>query len=121
MNTKVELGLIAFLEQFGLEDFLREGDLSVRLYHDCDVWGEEAEGCILNLRDKYGVDISNFQFDQYFPPELVKAPFSGIKIIYNSPFLRKYLTPRKEHKPLTFAEINLAIRTKKLPSQIYEE
>lgn len=70
-------------------------DLSVRLYHDCDIWGEEAEHCILSLRDKYGVDISNFQIDQYFPPELVKGSFWRMKITCNSPFFAQVSSATK--------------------------
>lgn len=114
MNKEIGLDLILFLEEFGLEDFLKEGDLSVRLYHDCEVWGEEAENCIFSLRDKFGVDISSFRFDAFFPPEIERGSFWRMKFAQYFPVISKYLEPEIEYRSLTFADINQAIKSKKL-------
>jgi len=114
LNTKIELDFISFLEEFGLEDFLKKGDLSARLYHDCEVWGEEAENCIFSLRDKFGVDISSFRIDAYFPPQTERRSFWRRKLVQYFPVIRKYLDPEIEYRSLTFADINQAIKTKQL-------
>jgi hypothetical protein len=100
----------SFINDSGLSDYYKSNsDLELRLYHDLNIYGDIAESCIEILNDKYGVDVSCFKFEEYFPEEfsgksqLQKVMFSLI------PFLRTNKEDKAEFKPLTFLMLKNSI------------
>ena len=87
MKGNNELGLARFLEMSGLKKHCsRDGFRLLSVYHDLGIYGDEAESYIELLEDEFGVDISKFNFDQYFPSE----------------FYEKVPLPRFSFKPFIF-------------------
>jgi hypothetical protein len=104
-----------FIDECGLNKYYSgKSNLNVRLYHDLNIYGDIAESYIEILRDNHNVDVSQFNFHDYFPPE-----FSGNsqlkKIMFSLiPFLRAKFEDKKEYLPFTFHMINEAINIGRL-------
>ncbi|MCX2800793.1 DUF1493 family protein [Microbulbifer thermotolerans] len=58
-------------------------NLSTRLFHDLGIDGEDAMDLISEFSKSYEVDVSNFQYSEYFGNEGAASPFSLIKMILN--------------------------------------
>ena len=99
-----------FIKDSGLSDYYKSNsDLELRLYHDLGIYGDIAESCIETLNDRYGVDVSSFEFDNYFPEEFSgKSQFQ--KVLFSLiPFLRASKEDKSDFKPLTFLMLKNAI------------
>ncbi|QYF94621.1 DUF1493 family protein [Massilia sp. PAMC28688] len=89
--------------------------LETRLYHDLDIYGEIAEDYLEVLSEKFGVDLSGFHFDDFFPQEwpqgnswaesLLLKVFPGIERLYRKP---------KLYAPITMRMLNTALEKKRL-------
>jgi len=105
----------SYLQETGLIKQVKSADnLNLRLYHDLNVYGDIAESCIEHLRDKYGVDIDGFIFEDYFPSEFVGESFLESCMYSILPFLRKKHDSKIELKPLTLLNIEQAMQEKVL-------
>jgi Protein of unknown function (DUF1493) len=88
-------------------------NMHTRLCHDLGIYGEAAEDYLEVLRQKYQVDLSNFEFAEYFPAEYPYRTFVE-KIIFDFQPFGRWLASRKDSwQPLTLAMINAAISAKK--------
>lgn len=104
-----------FLEESGLARFCKtEEDLKVRLYHDLGIYGDIAESYIELLADNYGVDISSFCFEDYFPAEYPgETKFK--KYLYTFfPFLASRYNATRSYQELTFGTLQKAMEQKTL-------
>ncbi len=95
---------------------INEFDGNTRLWHDLGVYGDIAESYIELMRDKYGVDISNFCFDDYFPTDFSGGSTFQIFIFSAIPFLRNRYNKKQPFKPLTLATVE-----KVLSSKVFED
>ncbi|MGJ1269867.1 DUF1493 family protein [Sphingobacterium spiritivorum] len=91
--------LINLLEEYNSTDMVL--DESVRLYHDLNIYGDDAIELLNCFKEQFKVDLSRFQFTDYFPSE-------GDWIL---PSLFRFLTSKKpkEYKPLALSDLNKAI------------
>lgn len=85
-----------------------------RLWHDLGMFGDIAEGNLECLHDHFGVDLSEFDFEKYFPVEFIGNSLATSILIRLVPFLDGYLRRRAELAPLTLGMIEDAIISKKL-------
>jgi hypothetical protein len=84
--------------------------METRLYHDLGRYGDSAIEDMEFLAARFSVDMSNFVFDYYFPPE-----FEGRNrieaVLFNSiPFLHRKLRGRREYRPLAMRMIDEAMK-----------
>lgn len=83
------------------------------MHHDLGLYGDIAEACMECLRDQYHVDLNQFEFEKFFPPEFEgKGPFTRA-IISIVPFVGPMMRRGAEYKPLTLGMIGEAIRRKR--------
>ncbi len=82
--------------------------LDTRLYHDLRMYGDEAHYCLKTLSERFGVDLSGFDFDEYFPPEWPGDNWAERIIRWMVPGLGKP-RPASQYKPITLAAIEKAI------------
>jgi len=96
--------LIEFLEEFNPSK--KPVTKNTRLYHDMNVYGDEADELITAYSKKFNVDISAFRFSDYFPVE-------GDSFLYNliRGILRK---PKKELKEFPIKNLQEGIENKVL-------
>ncbi len=100
-----------YLNETGLHKYFKgDESLSIRLYHDLNVYGEDAEMYLLLLRDKYKVDVSKFKFEDYFPAEFPANSFFVDSLINAIPFLRKWYFKNNQFKTFTFDTIKQALK-----------
>ncbi len=105
----------AFIEECGLSKYYSgKSDLKVRLYHDLNIYGDIAESCIETLRDDYSVDVSQFNFHDYFPPEFAGGSLFQRIVLSLLPCLRVMFEEKRDYLPFTFQMINEAINTGRL-------
>lgn len=89
--------------------------METRLYHDLGLYGDSAIEDMEFLAGRFGVDMSSFVFDEYFPPEF-ESRNRFETIVFNSvPFLFRLLRGRRTYRPLTFRTIDQAMRAGRWP------
>ncbi len=104
-----------FINECGLNKYYSgESELDVRLYHDLNIYGDIAESCIETLRDDYSVDVSQFNFHDYFPPEFAGESLFQRIVLSLLPCLRAMFEEKRDYLPFTFQMINEAINTGRL-------
>lgn len=84
--------------------------MSTRLYHDLGVYGDEAWAYLETLAEGFGVDLSQFEFDDYFPREFPGRNWLERTVRWVVPGLGKP-RPASEYKPITLAAVEKAIET----------
>ncbi|MGJ1421050.1 DUF1493 family protein [Sphingobacterium spiritivorum] len=91
--------LIDLLQKYNSTD--KALDENVRLYHDLNIYGDDAIELLNCFEEQFKVDLSRFRFTDYFPSE-------GDWIL---PSLFRFLTGKKpkEYKQLTLSDLNKAI------------
>lgn len=91
--------LINLLEEYNSTDIVL--DENVKLYHDLNIYGDDAIELLNCFAEQFKVDLSKFRFTDYFPSE-------GDRIL---PSLFGFLIGKKpkEYKPLTLSNLNKAI------------
>ena len=111
-RTKLMRNFNAYLKESGLDKYISETtDLQLSLYHDLGIYGDIAESCLETLTDVYGVDLSAFEFDKYFPPEF--EGYSTVQSFLFSciPFLASRRRVSRKHTRLTLGEIKSSIES----------
>ena len=93
--------LINLMEGYNSTDKALDED--ARLYHDLNIYGDDAIELLNCLDNQFNVDLSKFRFTDYFPSE-------GDRIL---PRVFRFLIGKKpkEYKPLTLSSLNKAIVT----------
>lgn len=86
---------------------------NTRLYHDLGVYGDVAEGCIEVLCDRCHVDISGFEFDEYFPREFIGENSFIRTLFWAVPFFGREARRHGKYSTLTMMMIESAIRAKR--------
>lgn len=86
------------------------------MYHDLDLYGDIAEGCMELLAKDYRVDLSGFEFEKFFPSEFVGNNRFTAFLLQLVPFAGKIARQRGNYLPLTLELIDRAIRTKRWAS-----
>jgi hypothetical protein len=90
--------------------------MGTRLYHDLGVYGEAAEDYLEVLIKQYHVDLSDFVFDRYFPPEFPGETAISRSLIWFFPYIWKLFRPKEEKEkylPITLGMIEQALIEKK--------
>lgn len=101
MNSLPEV-LTNFLELSGLRRSQIDGcDLQTRLYHDLGLYGETAEDCMKVLAETYHVDMTNFDFEAYFPLEFPGKTRLTQALLWQIPFARHLVERTAKYDPLT--------------------
>lgn len=105
--------LVEFLKLCGLrKSRIDSCDLDTRLYHDLGIYGEVADGCVEILAKTYQVDITNFDFDEYFPHEYPGKTRLSQFILWQIPFARHFVESKANYKPITLGMIEDIIHSK---------
>ena len=89
-------------------------DRSTRLFYDLNIYGDIAESCLEEFVKEFGVDVSLFNFEDYFPFEFDKFYLLDIWLIFYIPYLRKKYFNDYKYKDLTLGDLEGAIKTKVL-------
>ncbi len=113
MDLQIQPGDPAFLylNELGYsEQRLATMNKSTRLYHDLGLYGDNAIDDMSFLQTKFGVDLSEFDFDSYFPPEFEGR--NGIEAFLLSliPFSGLMMRRRRTYLPITLEMIDQSIR-----------
>ena len=115
--SKLPLLLVNFLKMGGIrQSQIDKCDLDTRLYHDLGVYGEAAEDCMAVLAETYQVDLTNFDFEVYFPPEYPGKTGLSRALLWQIPFARYFAEKNANYEPLTLAMIETIIHSKQWPA-----
>ena len=114
MLPELSMQLRNYLRHCGLsESELANCNGSTRMYHDLGLYGDIAEAYIEVLAKQYGVDISGFVFDDFFPNEFAGNNMLSRALLWIIPFAGKVTRQRKEYLPLTLARVDRALHNKR--------
>ena len=98
-----------FLVEAGCSESVRSKcTLDTRLYHDLGVYGDEAHDYMRTLSESFGVDLSGFDFDEYFPREFPGGNWVERTIRWLVPGLGRP-RPASQYRPITLAAVEKAI------------
>jgi hypothetical protein len=91
--------------------------MDTRLFHDVGLYGDSAEDHMLLLQQKFGIDLSEFSFVRYFPPEYegktrLQAFLRNLAIPIHSRLIRD----RNKFEPLTLQQVNDAMLAGRWPA-----
>lgn len=86
---------------------------STRLYHDLGIFGDDAIEYMQLLHQRFGVDLSRFDVDRYFPPEFEGRNKLEAFFLTLIPFSGFLLRRRRSYPPLMLAMIDRSIRAKR--------
>jgi hypothetical protein len=118
----VEVGLpvrrddevFSYLRELGYsERRIASMSMNTRLFHDLGIYGDSAIEDTQLLLEKFGVDLSGFDFAKYFPPEFEGRNKFEAFLITCVPFLTMVLRKRRVYFPLTLDMIDRSIRAKR--------
>ena len=116
IKVKLPEVIVDFLELGGVRRSTIQGcDLNTRLFHELAIYGEAAEDCMKVLEDVYHVDMTNFDFDTFFPSEFPGKTSLTQALLWHIPFARYFLERGSMYEPLTLAMIETIIRSKQWP------
>lgn len=82
------------------------------MYHDLGLYGDIAEAYMEVLAERYQVDLSDFEFDKFFPEEYPGKNALTSALISITPFAAYFARRRKEYEPLTLEEIETAMKAR---------
>jgi hypothetical protein len=86
---------------------------NTRLFHDLGIYGDNALEDFQLLQDKFGVDLSDFDFRKYFPPQFEGRNRLEAFILTSIPFASRIVRSRRTYSPLTLEMIDRALRAKR--------
>ncbi|GHT99893.1 hypothetical protein FACS1894154_07900 [Betaproteobacteria bacterium] len=107
-------GLREYIKLCGLnESKIDKFGVHVRMYHDLGVYGNAALSCLEILKSRFQVDLSDFQFDRFFPRECVKSRM--LAHVLRIPLVGALVKVRLRDKylPLSLDMIDDAIRERR--------
>ena len=84
-----------------------------RIYHDLNVYGDEAHAAIEYLAENCGVNMTNFDFDRCFPAEFIGDSIVTQIIFSSIPFVGHLIRRKGPWIPLTLERVEDIIRNKK--------
>lgn len=113
--NELSASLRDYLERCGLpKRKLVRCNRNTRMYHDLGLYGDIAEAYLGVLVDHYGVDLSGFEFEKFFPPEFAGKNTLTRTLLWLIPFAGSVARRRDNYLPLTLEMIDRAIRSKRL-------
>ena len=84
--------------------------METRLYHDLGLYGDGAIEDMEFLAERFSVDMSNFVFDYYFPPQFEGRNWAEYELFNSIPFLHRILRGRRSYRELTLRMIDEAMK-----------
>ena len=115
--SPIRPGDAAYLRALGhSERQIDRMSINTRMYHDLGVYGDSAIEDMQVLAEKFGVNLSNFDFDRYFPPQFEGRNRFEMVLINSLPFVSKIVRDRREYLPVTLAMIDQSLREKTWPA-----
>jgi len=102
MNNPIQEPLKTFLYENGITS--NNLSLSTRLYHDLGIYGDTAFWLFEDIESR-GVDLKNFVFDKYFPPEVYGNSIFSRFFYATIPFANAVKRKKCSYQPLTLAMI----------------
>src|ERR1700753_1279340 len=75
--------------------------METRLYHDLGLYGDGAIEDMEFLAERFNVDMSNFAFVAYFPPQFEGRNWIEVQLFNSIPLLHRILRGRRAYRPLT--------------------
>ena len=118
MDTDTRIGpddkVYLYLRELGYSEQQIAGmSMNTRLFHDLGSYGDTAADEIWLLQKKFGVDLSEFDFDRYFPPEFEgKNKFAAFVRNIVSPRETRLISNREGCEPLSLGMVNRSILAK---------
>jgi hypothetical protein len=107
MANELSAGLLAYLERCGLSKRkIAQCNGGTRMYHDLGLYGDIAEAYMEELNDHYHVDLSDFEFHKFFPPEFAGKNALVAALLSILPFGGYVARQRGEYLPLTLRRCN---------------
>ncbi|MDR4517580.1 MAG: DUF1493 family protein [Nitrosomonas sp.] len=85
-----------------------------RMYHDLGIYGDIAETCMSVLEDYYHVDLSDFEFEKFFPPEFIGKNMFTRSFLWFFPFMGNTIRKHGKYLPLTLRMIEAALKHNRL-------
>lgn len=114
MARELSTELRGYLKRCGLsESKIAQCNRGTRMYHDIGLYGDIAEACMDVLVEDYGVDLSDFEFGKFFPPEFAGGNMLIRALFWLVPFAGKAARQRVEYLPLTLEMIDNAMDAKR--------
>lgn len=111
---KLSSDLVEYLELCGMpRRVVARCKSETRMYHDLGIYGDIAEAYIDVLGSKYSVDLAGFEFDKFFPPEVLGRSLLANVFFSFVPFSGQIVRRRGQWLPLTLGRIDSAIRLKR--------
>lgn len=106
--------LTEYLKSCGhVEESIKQYHLGTELYHELGIYGEVAYDHLFNLEKSFGVDMSSFVFEVYFPDEFVGKTTVGKVFYWFFPWLWHKNKGRDDYQSLTLGMLEQAILDKK--------
>jgi|KBSMisStandDraft_5_1062788.scaffolds.fasta_scaffold287874_2 hypothetical protein len=89
------------------EEEIAQMSMNTRLFHDLGFYGDTAEDLIRVLERRFGVDLSKFRFDRYFPPEFEgRNKFEAFIRNIAVPIESRLIRDRDQYAPLSLGMLN---------------
>ncbi len=102
-----------FLQRFGIPaKRLAQCDGATRIFHDLGIYGDDAIEFIEELAKVYEVDLTDFEFDRYFPPEFHGRTTLEAALLSLIPFGHDIARRRTRYLPLTVFMLDRVIRAR---------
>lgn len=114
MENKFSTAVGEYLRNCGVsKGKISECHSDTRLYHDLGIYGDVAEACVEVLIRDYGVDMSGFDFDEFFPQEFSGENSFTRVVGWVLPFVAQKIRSGREYSPLTLEMIDHLMRVKR--------
>ena len=113
MENELSIELREYLKLCGLsKNKIAQCTADTRMYHDLGLYGDIAEACMEELADHYHVDLSNFEFHKFFPPEFAGKNVLVMVLFSILPIFGYVIRRRGEYLPLTLQMIEDSMHAK---------
>ena len=111
MRIEADQKVHLYLRKLGYSDQeIDHLNMDTRMFHDLGLYGDDAADAFWLLQNKFGVDLSSFDIDRYFPPEFEgKTKFEAFLRNIATPQATRLLRVRDSYEPLTLDMINRSI------------
>lgn len=114
MSSELSVELREYLKRCGVpESKIMQCNGRTRMYHDLGIYGDIAEACMEVLAEHYHVDLSNFDFEKFFPHEFAGKNMLTRFLLWIVPFAGNASRQRGEWLPLTLERVDRAIHNKR--------
>jgi Protein of unknown function (DUF1493) len=103
--------VFSYLRKLGYSEQRVAGmNMNTRLFHDLGECGDSATEDMELLAEEFGVDLSDFKFAKYFPPEFEGRNTLEAFLISCVPFANRVIRNRRSYAPLTLSMIERSMR-----------